>query len=70
MTQKAAFEKIIYLDAEVFANAGFIYKAVGIDGDDISREIALSQLDMIFIPLQFTMMESGISYLDIIVLLV
>lgn len=42
MTQKIASEKIIDLDAEVFASAGLIYKAVGIDGGDISREIALS----------------------------
>lgn len=43
-----------------------IYKAVEIDGDNINREIALLQSDMISIPLQVAVMESSILCLDII----
>lgn len=55
---------------EVFAGVGLFYKTVGIDKDNISREMALSQLDIISVPLQIFVVEFGISCLDIVVFLV
>lgn len=58
------------LDVEVFACTALIYKLVGIGKDDISREIALSLLDIILILLQVIVIESNILCLHIVIILI
>lgn len=43
-----------------------ILDIINVDEDDISREITLSQSNIISVLLQIIVLESGISYLDIV----
>lgn len=58
------------LDAKILAGAGLVYKAIGIDGNNINKEMTFLQLDIILILLQVAVMESGILCLNIVVSLV
>lgn len=61
------YKKIIDLDNEVFASAGYIDKAIKIDGENKNKEMALSQVNMILVSLKIAMVNFGISYLNIVV---
>lgn len=51
MIQKAAFEKIIDQDTEVLANVSLVCNPFEIDDNNINREMGLSHLNMILVPL-------------------
>lgn len=63
MIQKAVSEMMIDRGSEGFVmnyRANFDWKIVGIDESNTNREIALTQLDMILVPLQVDVVESQI----------
>lgn len=55
------------MDTELFAITGLVYKIIRIVRDNISREMALSQLDIMSVLLKIIVVEFDILCLDIIV---